>query len=145
MFWYNGQVIEGEMLNLTIKDPGLLYGATIFTTLRVYDSLEHPLTHWQAHCDRLRQSLQAFGWSQPNWQRLHQGAEMLSHYPVLRITLFADGREWVTGRFLPEDVETRQQQGITARLAEAQFCRSLPEHKTGNYLGTRQRCSRHRT
>ncbi|MEW6498638.1 MAG: 4-amino-4-deoxychorismate lyase, partial [Cyanobacteriota bacterium] len=116
MFWYNGQLMDGSTLELAIDDPGLLYGATVFTTLRVYQqSLNHPLTHWQRHCSRLLSSLQTFGWQLPDWQRLREGAEVLStSYPVLRITIFPDGREWITGRFLPPDLGQRQQQGITA-------------------------------
>ncbi len=164
MFWYNGQLIDGSTLELAIDDPGLLYGATVFTTLRVYQqSLPHPLTNWEKHCLRLLSSLQIFGWQLPDWQRLREGAETLSEfYPVLRITIFPDGREWITGRFLPPDLAQRQQQGITAWLADASvpqlqlvdredkgdkgekggyrnatsyaYQRSLPTHKTGNYL-----------
>ena len=139
MFWYNGQLICGSSLELAIDDPGLLYGATVFTTLRVYQqSLNHPLTNWRNHCDRLTCSLQTFGWQLPDWQRLCNGAEQLSaSYPVLRITIFPDGREWITGRFLPSDLAQRQQQGITAWLADApEYQRSLAVHKTGNYLST---------
>ena len=163
MFWYNGQLMDGRTLELAIDDPGLLYGATVFTTLRIYQqSLLHPLTHWEKHCSRLLSSLQAFGWQLPDWERLREGAETLSaSYPVLRITIFPDGREWITGRFLPSDLAQRQQQGITAWLADppasslqtidreergdkgekvlytnatSEYQRSLPMHKTGNYL-----------
>ena len=137
MFWYNGQLICSSTLELAIDDPGLLYGATVFTTLRVYQqSLNHPLTNWQHHCDRLTSSLQRFGWQQPDWQRLRCGAERLSaSYPVLRITIFSDGREWIIGRSLPSDLTQRQQQGITAWVADAPgYQRSLAAHKTGNYL-----------
>jgi 4-amino-4-deoxychorismate lyase len=137
LFWYNGQLIQGSTLEIAIDDPGLLYGATVFTTLRVYrQSLEHPLTNWKAHCDRVLSSLQTLGWMLPDWQRLRDGAQLLSaSYPVLRITIFPDGREWITGRLLPSDLIQRQQQGITAWLADApEYHRSLPAHKTGNYL-----------
>ena len=137
-FWYDGELIEGNRIELAIDDPGLLYGAMVFTTLRVYhQSLTHPLTSWDAHCRRLRLSLQAFGWSLPDWQRLQAGAEkLISRFPVLRIVVFPDGREWISGRFVPADLIARQQQGVIAWLADAPECRrSLPNHKTGNYLG----------
>ncbi|NER48194.1 MAG: 4-amino-4-deoxychorismate lyase [Symploca sp. SIO1A3] len=137
MFWYNGQLIQGNSLELAIDDPGLLYGATVFTTLRVYhQSLAHPLTNWRGHCDRLWSSLQAFGWQLPEQQRLQQGAEtLLPSFPVLRMAVFPDGREWITGRYLPKDLTQRQQQGVTAWLADTpELLRSLPTHKTGNYL-----------
>lgn len=137
MLWYNGQLIQESTVDIASDDPGLLYGATVFTTLRVYcQSLENPLTHWDVHCDRLLSSLKTFGWTLPDWQRLRDGAQMLSaSYPVLRITIFPDGREWITGRFLPTDLAQRQQQGIAAWLAEdSDYQRSLPAHKTGNYL-----------
>lgn len=136
-FWYNGNLVQAGTLELAIDDPGLLYGATVFTTLRVYhQSLENSLTNWVGHCDRLQASVKTFGWQQPNWQRVRQGAEALvDDFPVLRITLFPDGREWITGRGLPVDLVERQQRGIVAWLTETSLCqRSIPAHKTGNYL-----------
>lgn len=138
MFWYDGQLKEGNQLSLSVNDPGLLYGATVFTTLRVYQqSLWHPLTCWEAHCQRLRRSLTTFGWQLPDWERLRQGATQLHFkYPVLRMVIFADGREWIGGRFLPEDLVERQQKGVAGWVAEeALFRRSLAGYKTGNYLG----------
>ncbi|WP_066380183.1 aminotransferase class IV [Anabaena sp. CA = ATCC 33047] len=137
MFWYNGKLIESETLILNIYDPGLLYGATVFTTLRVYgNSLDSSLTNWQAHCDRLLFSLTSFAWQQPDWQRLRQGAEaMLKHFPVLRIAIFPDGREWIIGRLLPEDLSSKQQHGVVCAIANTELSRSLATHKTGNYLG----------
>ncbi len=137
VFWYDGSLVEGNTFAVAIDDPGLLYGATVFTTLRVYgQSLDHVLTNWTGHCDRLFYSLQAFGWQQPNWERLRQGAQLLmQHFPVLRITLFPDGREWIIGRSLPVNLANRQKYGITACvISESQFNRSLASHKTGNYL-----------
>lgn len=138
MFWFDGNLIEGNNLTIDINNPALLYGATVFTTMRVYDrSLEHRLTNWQAHCDRLSNSLQAFAWQFPDWQRLRKGAEaLLSIFPVLRIAIFPDGIEWIVGRYLPEDLVDRQQKGIIGYVAQnSHFCRYLPEEKTGNYLG----------
>jgi 4-amino-4-deoxychorismate lyase len=137
MYWYNGELIDDEQISLNVDDVGLLYGATLFTTLRIYqNSLEHPLTHWQEHLERLHSSVQALAWSCPNWQQIRRGAEKLrSFYPVLRITIFPDGREWIKGRFLPTDLEIRQQQGIIGWLVDnPAWQRSLGEHKTGNYL-----------
>jgi branched-subunit amino acid aminotransferase/4-amino-4-deoxychorismate lyase len=137
MFWDNGKLHFTATLSLEIDHPGWLYGATVFTTLRVYDrTLEHPLTQWKEHCDRLRDSVAHLGWQQPNWDNLRSGAEaMLVEYPVLRITLFHEGREVITGRSLPADLTQRQQNGIRAWLADdPQFQRTLPLHKTGNYL-----------
>lgn len=137
MFWHDGEIIRDDALRIVIDDPGLLYGASIFTTLRVYDrSLEHPLTSWTLHCARLHDSIQAFDWRSPDWLRLRRGAEiLLVHYPVLRIAIFADGREWIVGRSLPEDLHERQQNGIIGWVAdEPLYRRSLASHKTGNYL-----------
>jgi 4-amino-4-deoxychorismate lyase len=136
MFWYNGKLIESQTLELEIDDPALLYGATVFTTLRVYDnSLDRTLTNWQAHCDRLLFSLQSFDWQLPHWNRLRQGAELIkSRYPVLRITIFPDGREWIIGRLLPPFLTEKQNHGIIASLAKPEIFRSLPDRKTGNYL-----------
>ncbi len=136
-FWYNGNLIQAGTLELAIDDPGLLYGATVFTTLRIYhQSLENSLTNWMGHCDRLQTSVQTFGWQQPDWQRVRRGAEALvDHFPVLRIVLFPDGREWITGRLLPVDLAERQQAGIIVWLAETPLLqRTMPAHKTGNYL-----------
>ncbi|MEP0801507.1 aminotransferase class IV [Funiculus sociatus] len=142
MYWYNGNLIQSGTLELAIDDPGLLYGATVFSTLRVYQSLDNPLTSWNGHCDRIRLSLLALGWQQPDWERSRYGAETLTtHFPILRITIFPDGREWITGRFLPIDLTQRQKYGISALLIEPPITpppgvieRSLPQHKTGNYL-----------
>lgn len=134
-FWYDGHLVNGRNLELAIDDPGLIYGATVFTTLRVYGSLDHPLTNWTEHTHRLQTSLKAFHWSQPDWERIRHEADLLTaQFPVLRIVIFADGREWITGRFLPSDLAQRQQNGITAWVAESHWQRSLPNHKTGNYL-----------
>ncbi|NJO94537.1 MAG: 4-amino-4-deoxychorismate lyase [Hydrococcus sp. RM1_1_31] len=158
MYWYSGELILNDTLPIKISDPGLLYGATVFTTLRVYDrALDHPLTHWTLHCDRLHDSLNAFEWQLPDWIRLRQGAEiLLTHYSVLRIAIFPDGREWIVGRALPQDLIECQQQGIIGWVAEEGrqkaegnpsyppykeegedkllLKRSLTTHKTGNYL-----------
>jgi 4-amino-4-deoxychorismate lyase len=137
MFWQNGTLHSSQTLTLEIDNPGWLYGATVFTTLRVYDrTLQHPLTHWNGHCDRLRHSITHFGWPQPNWDSIRQGAQtLLAHYPILRVTVFPDGSEVITGRSLPSDLDRRQRNGICAWLAdEPQFQRTLAAHKTGNYL-----------
>jgi 4-amino-4-deoxychorismate lyase len=137
MFWYDGKLSQDDTLPISIGDPGLLYGATVFTTLRVYGrSLDSPLTHWTLHCARLHHSIQAFDWQLPNWKRLRQGAEsLLSYYPILRMTIFADGREWIVGRSLPQDLPERQRQGVVGWIADDPlFSRSLAKHKTGNYL-----------
>lgn len=137
-FWYDGQLRPGNRLDIEVNAPGLLYGATVFTTLRVYgNDLDHPLTAWEGHCDRIRHTLSAFHWPQPNWSHIRQGAATLkAGFPILRITCFPDGQELITGRPLPQDLETRQQQGITVWLTDsADYGRPLPGYKTGNYLG----------
>jgi 4-amino-4-deoxychorismate lyase len=136
IYWYSGKLIQSGTLELDINDPGLLYGATVFTTLRVYEQcLDSSLTNWVAHCDRLRLSVASFAWREPDWNLVRQGAEILAaKFPILRITLFADGREWITGRCLPPDLITKQTHGISTNVASSDFYRSLPSHKTGNYL-----------
>lgn len=132
--WYNGRAIAKDTIELSITDPGLLYGATVFTTMRVYGTLDHSLTNWTGHCDRLKTTIETFYWQQPDWSRLRHGAEwMMQQYPVLRITVFPDGREWITGRSLPPDLMQRQENGVAA-LVTQNLARSLPSHKTGNYL-----------
>lgn len=137
-FWYDGKLINSQTLELAIDDPGLLYGATVFTTLRVYNnSLDSRLTNWQAHYDRLQFSLQSFGWQIPAQDRLRQGCQLImEHFPVLRITIFPDGREWIIGRHLPKDLTEKQNNGIVCSLALQEYSRSLPAHKTGNYLSS---------
>jgi 4-amino-4-deoxychorismate lyase len=133
-FWYNGQAQTGDRINLSITDPALLYGATHFTTLRIYNqTLTDDRTHYHQHLDRLRQTPPYF--TAPNWESITQGAKLLSQsYEVLRITLFPDGRELITGRSLPPDLLQRQTQGISALLLPPNQNRSLPLFKTGNYL-----------
>ncbi|MEM9003018.1 MAG: aminotransferase class IV [Cyanobacteria bacterium P01_F01_bin.86] len=137
-YWYAGQLITESTLVLPLQEPALLYGATIFTTLRVYERrLDHPWTAWQAHINRTRRSLQAFEWSEPDWARVQQGATHLAPiYPVLRVTIFPDGRELIMGRSLPPHLTTLQNQGAIAWVADAaDYSRPFPGHKTGNYLG----------
>ena len=136
MFWYDGKLVDREQIQLDINEPGLCYGATVFTTMRVYDrSITHPLTGWNAHSDRLYKAIKAFDWQLPDWQRLEQGAKlMLAYFPVLRMTVFPDGKEWITGRNLPANLKQRQTEGITAWVATDFYCRNLAEYKTGNYL-----------
>ncbi|MEA5597298.1 aminotransferase class IV [Rivularia sp. UHCC 0363] len=136
MYWYNGELIESETIQLPINEPGLLFGATIFTTLRVYNnSLNNRLTHWEAHQKRLLDSVQKLDFQQPDWQNIRRGASILiNHYPILRITLFPDGKEWITGRLLTNDLTQRQKYGVNVAIAKTEQYRSLPLHKTGNYL-----------
>ncbi len=137
--WYNGKWVEDEVAvgtGMPLDNAGLRFGATVFTTLRVYENdLTHPLTQWQRHCDRLQNSLIQFGWKTPDWDAVRTGAQqLLGQYFVLRITLFPDGCEWITGRALPPDLANQQQTGIAAWVAPPTYLRSLPTHKTGNYL-----------
>ncbi|WLT36905.1 hypothetical protein NON20_12485 [Synechocystis sp. B12] len=118
LYWWNGQWFEQEVISLPVNDPGLLYGATVFTTLRVYQQwLDHPLTHWADHGDRLQQSLFALQWPAPDLEQIEQAARHLSqHYPILRVTCFPSGQVLITGRELTEDLQQRQQLGIKAWL-----------------------------
>jgi 4-amino-4-deoxychorismate lyase len=147
MYWYCGRSIESQTIELAINDPGLLYGATVFTTFRtdlLFVVRQDPrllrevgdlMDLTSKHCDRLRASLSDLDWHQPDWDRVRSGVECLTpHFPVLRITIFPDGRELITGRELPPNLATWQQEGVTAIIADRQFTRSLPQHKTGNYL-----------
>lgn len=138
MFWYDGELTRTERTSphKPSDEAAFKFGATVFTTLRVYgQDLAHELTQWEAHCDRLAHSIQTFGWVSPDWASIRDGCEHLkSHYPVLRITVFPDGREWITGRSLPKNLLQKTEKGITCWLAPPTYGRSLPTHKTGNYL-----------
>jgi 4-amino-4-deoxychorismate lyase len=92
MYWYCNKLIESQNLELDINDPGLIYGAKVFTTLRVYDnSVDHHLTNWQSHFSRLKFSLQTFDWREPDWDFVCQRGEiLLQHFPVLRITMMVE-------------------------------------------------------
>lgn len=138
MFWFNGQLNQHLDIALSADHEALKFGASVFTTLRLYDqSLEHPLTYWNGHRDRVSRSLQTFHWPQPDWSQVQVGCTQLAQrYPVLRIAFFPDGRELITGRALPNNLATHQQKGIVAWLAGAEYARSLPAHKTGNYLAS---------
>jgi branched-subunit amino acid aminotransferase/4-amino-4-deoxychorismate lyase len=141
-FWYDGAWRSGNQITLDITDPGLLYGATVFSTLRIYErnpaekNLADPRSAWGAHRSRLTQSLEEFGWTLPDWARVEAGvAQVAVIHPVVRVTIFPDGREWIVGRAVPADLTQRQTQGITAIVTDhAIGARSLPHHKTGNYL-----------
>jgi 4-amino-4-deoxychorismate lyase len=116
-YWYLGQWSNTETLPIAYDDPGLLYGATVFTTCRVYEkSLHHPLTLWSAHRARLTNSLLSLGWTLPTWEQVEAGiSAVLQHSPdrpIIRVTIFPDGRE------LPADLAQRQQQGIVAKVVQ---------------------------
>lgn len=139
MYWYCGRSIESQTIELDISDPGLLYGATVFTTFRA-DRFSPGI--YKLHCERLRSSIDDFGWTQPDWKQVRSGVECLRSFPVLRITIFPDGRELIMGRDLPPNLATWQQVGVTVIIADRQLTRfaysnatrTLPQHKTGNYL-----------
>ncbi len=132
MYWYDGRQIESNTIELNSSDPGLLFGATVFTTLRT-DRLTE--IEYDLHCHRLRSSVLDFCWHEPDWVRLKQGIKcLMPAFSVLRITLFPDGRELITGRDLPPNLTTWQQKGVTVIIADRQYTRSIPQHKTGNYL-----------
>jgi 4-amino-4-deoxychorismate lyase len=137
LFWYDGQLLNSPSLTLAIDDPALIYGASIFTTMRVYHSdLSHSRTFWQQHIQRLRVSLDAFDWEFSDWQRLEQGViALLPFSPVLRITIFPNGRELIQGRNLPPDLDHNKKSGVVGRVVDSFYDRSLGSHKTGNYLG----------
>ncbi|MFK8182199.1 MAG: aminotransferase class IV [Phormidesmis sp.] len=136
--WHDGQLFNAKLQpsHPPHDDLALKFGATVFTTLRVHNqNLDHELTQWLAHCDRLAYSIQTFGWTIPDWENIREGCEQLKkNYPILRITVFPDGREWITGRSLPKNLLQKTEKGITGWLAPPTYARSLPTHKTGNYL-----------
>ncbi|MBE9061299.1 aminotransferase class IV [cf. Phormidesmis sp. LEGE 11477] len=142
LFWYDGYLFEngesgaGFLSGPNFDTAALRFGASVFTTLRVYgQDLAHPMTMWKAHCDRLTQSLTYFDWVQPDWLSIYQGAQQLkAHYLVLRLTVFPDGKVWITGRNLPPCLTQQQTEGVTCQLASTDYQRSFPRHKTGNYL-----------
>ncbi len=132
LYWYCGSSIESGSIELDINDPGLLYGATVFTTFRTDKFSKYS---YDLHCNRLRSSIDELDWTQPDWNQVRSGVEcLIPHFPVLRITIFSDGRELITGRDLPPNLATWQQEGVTVIVAEQKFTRSFPQHKTGNYL-----------
>jgi 4-amino-4-deoxychorismate lyase len=99
--------------------------------------------------ERTTRSLEAFQWDVPDWEEVHRAAALLAQsYPVLRITVFADGRVLILGRSLPPSLEALHTEGITAWVADSPtYSRPLPGHKTGNYLGcwlALQAAQRHR-
>ncbi|MEM8503104.1 MAG: aminotransferase class IV [Cyanobacteria bacterium P01_D01_bin.1] len=150
-FWYDGRLFESGALGnaeLPFDTVGLRFGASVFTTLRIHgQDLDHPLTMWPGHCDRITQSLTHFGWIQPDWTSIYKGAQQLkAHYLVLRITVFPDGKAWITGRDLPAQLTQQQSEGIACWLAPSEYRRSFPTHKTGNYLAcwhARQRAQKY--
>jgi 4-amino-4-deoxychorismate lyase len=131
MYWYNGRSFDAQTIELNIDDPGLLYGATVFTTLRTDNGTSTLDRHYQ----RLRSSIIDLNWSEPNWANVDRAYEYLAtHFPVVRITIFPDGRELITGRELPAQLTNWQTEGVTVIIADRDYIRPLPQHKTGNYL-----------
>jgi 4-amino-4-deoxychorismate lyase len=131
MYWYNGKSFDSQTIELNIDDPGLLYGATVFTTLRTDNSNSTLKLHYQ----RLRSSIIDLDWLEPKWANIDRAyAYLAPHFPVLRITIFPDGRELITGRELPPQLTNWQTEGVTVNIAHRDYIRSIPQHKTGNYL-----------
>jgi 4-amino-4-deoxychorismate lyase len=131
MYWHTGKLFDTQTIELNIDDPGLLYGATVFTTLRT-DSGSSML---KLHCQRLRSSIIDLDWIEPDWANIDRAyAHLAPHFPVLRITIFPDGRELITGRALPAQLSEWQTEGVTVNIAHRDYVRSMPQHKTGNYL-----------
>ncbi|MGD1902865.1 MAG: aminotransferase class IV [Geitlerinemataceae cyanobacterium] len=136
--WYDGERYDDGRFPIAANEPGLIFGATVFSTMRVYGGgFDDPRTAWPAHRRRLEGAIAAFGWPQPSWESIDRGLEtLLPHYPVLRVTLFPDGRELVSGRYLPDDLADMQREGIAVWVAPSdRHARSLAGYKTGNYLG----------
>jgi 4-amino-4-deoxychorismate lyase len=136
--WYDGECYDDGRIPIAANDPGLMFGATVFSTMRIYGkTIDDPRTAWPAHRQRLETAIAAFSWSEPDWMRIDQGLHQLApHYPLVRVTLFPDGRELVSGRFLPEKLDVMQREGITVWVAPSdRHTRSLAAYKTGNYLG----------
>jgi 4-amino-4-deoxychorismate lyase len=132
-YWYRGQWHNSATLQIAYDDPGLIYGASVFTTCQIYEgSIDHPLTLWSLHQQRLLESLFAMGWAIPDWATVRRGMQLITQ-SVVRVTIFPDGSELIFGRDLPLDLAQKQIQGIVAKVMPG-FDRSLPRHKTGNYL-----------
>jgi 4-amino-4-deoxychorismate lyase len=137
VYWYQGSIVNTDRIELDRSEPGLLYGATIFTTLRVYPqrSIDHPATAYHRHQTRLMESVGEFGWPAPDWQAVKQGTIAIAKIkPVVRITLFPDGSELIMGRDLPPELANWYARGVKVTIAPPIFDRSLAAHKTGNYL-----------
>ncbi len=137
MFYYAGELKQTDKIELDINDSTWLYGATIFTTMRVYNfDLENPLTNWQQHLNRLKLSVNQLDWQPPNWQLIRtEIKDLLQYFPIIRITLFPDGKELIIGRKLPSNLSQKQEKGVKGLIClDRSLQRSLPQHKTGNYL-----------
>ncbi|MBV5259540.1 aminotransferase [Synechococcus moorigangaii CMS01] len=140
-YWYAGAWYDGDDLSLQVNDPSFLFGATLFTTMRVHNGrLDDPRTLWSRHGDRLRHSLEALQWASPDWDRIEQGAAKLASLaPVVRVTILSDGRELILGRPLPAQLAQHQQQGVIGWFAQnPQYQRPQADFKTGNYLSAWQ-------
>ena len=136
-YWYDGQPVVSDTITIPIDDPGLLRGVNLFTTLRVHHTLDHPATQWPAHCDRLRTTIETFNFTPPNWDHIRAGAEYIhQHYPVVRILVFPNGIEWITGRLIPSDLDRKHTEGITAWLAPPEYQRAMPQYKSTSYLAS---------
>ena len=58
VFCYNDNLETGDRIPISITDPALLYSATHFTTLHIYNqTLTDPRTHWPHHLQRLYQTI----------------------------------------------------------------------------------------
>ncbi len=137
MFYFDGKLFEENNISFNINDPVWLYGASVFTTIRIYgQSLSHPLTNWNRHIRRLKTSITEFEWQMPDWEKIKKEVEdLLKHFPVIRIAILPDGKEIITGRGLPKSLEEKQRQGVKGLVLYGETTkRGISHHKTGNYL-----------
>ena len=54
--WFNGQMVDEDGAQVSLRDTGLLHAAGVFTTMRARDGRVFRLEH---HLRRLRQSCEA--------------------------------------------------------------------------------------
>jgi branched-chain amino acid aminotransferase len=140
----NGQLVIAGQASISVGDPGLLHGASVFTTMRAHHGKVFRLEH---HLERLAQSVRRFGLQvDATAQGLARSVDELLEANELdearvRITLTpgpADGSPTtlVTAEALPEYPSVWYSEGISVVVTSFRQSAGDPVAgwKTGNYF-----------
>jgi len=149
--WLNGRFVEGAEAQLPLDDGAILFGDSLFETLRVEDG--HAL-RTELHLDRLERSARLLGWPSPLQRTQAALAEMLLRLATgtfrLRLTLTRGRMQGlapaVAGEpgalvlravpYQPPATEERER-GVCCVLAPNRRVNPLshlPQMKRGNYV-----------
>jgi branched-chain amino acid aminotransferase len=136
--WLNGNFVDESTAAIPLRDPGLLHGLGVFTTMRSYGGRVFRLDQ---HLARLRESCEALSIRPPDEQVGSGVAELLVRNDFtdarLRLTI-TPANQFLTAGALEPYPAAFYQRGITVVLVDEHKLNPFDPasgHKTFNYLG----------